>query len=87
MGRCESGLTEAAPLARISAVRGQRGELLGAHGRQGRSLVGYQMARVALFPGCPQGSEIHIWGLELLMTVTTLFTEMAGILHFSEESP
>ena len=83
----ESGLTEVVPLACISAVWGQRPERLGAHGRWGRSLVGYQMARVALLPGCPQGSEIHIWGLELLMTVTFLFTEMAGILHFSEESP
>ena len=56
-------------------------ELLRAHSREWLQSDGYQMPGILLLE-CPQDSGTHIGGLESLMSVTSLFTDMAGNIPF-----
>ena len=50
---------------------------LRAHCREWPQSHGYQ-AEGILLPECPQASVAHVGGLQSLMTVTSLFTDMTG---------
>ena len=43
---------------------------------------GHQMADILFLPEFPQGSQARIEGLQSLMAVTCLFTDMAGNIPF-----
>ena len=83
----ESGISEIIPFICISAILGQYPvfffhilSFLGAHPREW--LVwesnGYQIAGILLLLDCPECSGAHIGRLQSLMTVTSLFADMAG---------
>ena len=68
----EAGLTEIIPSIGISAIWGQYPEFfLSAHRKSGCSLLAARLQILFFLPGCPGG-------LELLMTVTSLFINVAG---------
>jgi len=68
----ESGPDEIIPFISISAIWGQYPVfLLSAHRSEWLQPKGCQIAGTVFLPGCPGG-------LELLTTVTSLFTDMAG---------
>ena len=76
----ESGFAEITCITCISATWGQYPEFLSAHLREQLQPNGCPMADIVLLPGSPQGSEIG--GLELLLTVSSLFTNKAGNTSF-----
>ena len=55
---------------------------LRAHHRECLQSNGCQMAGVLFSPEFPQGSLAHVGGLQLPMTVISLFTDMAGNILF-----
>ena len=71
----ESGLTEIIPFICISAIWGQRLLVFSAHLREQPQHDSCQITGVVLFPGCPGE-------LESLMTVKSLFIDMAGKIHW-----
>lgn len=79
----ESGSPEVTPFTCTPALWGQSPELQGAPRRESSLQPGgCQVAGIALLPQCPQDSEIHFWRAWSLMTVASVFTEMAGNTHF-----
>ena len=88
----ESGLTEIIPLIRPSAVcqcpAFSHPELpvFRAHCWEWLQSGGCLKAGI-LLPESPQSSPAHIGGLQLLITVTSLLTDMTGVFYFSREWP
>ena len=84
----ESGVTEIIPFICMSAILGQYTVLLTSPAPWGFT-IGSGCSPIAVrsqgffsLPQCPQGSRTHAGGLQSLMTVTSLFTDMPGNIPF-----
>ena len=71
MGRCKSLGSLKLFLSYVSQLSGARilvfshPELLSAHCREWLKPYGFQIADTVFLPGCPPGSEIHIWSARM----------------------
>ena len=95
-GRCKNlgwGAHETIPLMCISAIWGQYlvfftfWASLGLTEGNGYSLMAARWQVFLFLPVFSQGSPAHIGVLQLLMTVTSLFTDMIGNIPFLRRDP